>query len=150
MRKDGSPSGSSPVTVGSGGIAGGDEHVVPGPGPVPDRPAYLLLKAGEVLRPVRVRDVDWIEADGHFVRVSVSGEVLTVRQRLIAFEKVLDPLQFPRIHRSTIVNMERVLELRHWFGGDYQVMLKDGTELRLSRGFRPRLAAFTLPGSTAL
>jgi len=105
---------------------------------------YLLVKSAEVLRMVQVRDIDWIEAEGHHVRISVRGEVLTVRQRIRSLEQALDPVQFPRIHRSTIVNVERIRLLRHWFGGDYQVVLQDGTVLKLSRSYRDRLGAYSL------
>ena len=102
---------------------------------------YLLVKSAEVLRMLQVSDIDWIEAEGHHVRISVRGEVITVRQRLRSLEQALDPVQFPRIHRSTIVNVERIRLLRHWFGGDYQVVLRDGTVLKLSRSYRDRLDA---------
>jgi len=93
---------------------------------------------------LRVSEIDWIEADGHHVRIRALGEVITVRQRLRSFEEALDPVQFLRIHRSTIVNLDRVRELRHWFGGDYQVLLRDGAELRLSRNYRDRLDSYSL------
>jgi two-component system LytT family response regulator len=97
-----------------------------------------------VLRLLKPDQIDWLEADGHYVRIRADGEDLLVRERLRSFERELDPGQFIRIHRSTIVNVERVRELRHWFGGDYQVFLRDGTELRLSRSYRRRLTRFTL------
>jgi two-component system, LytTR family, response regulator len=105
---------------------------------------YLLVKSADVLRMVQVPDIDWIEAEGHHVRISVRGEVLTVRQRIRSLEQALDPVQFPRIHRSTIVNVERIRLLRHWFGGDYQVVLRDGTVLKLSRSYRERLGVYSL------
>jgi DNA-binding LytR/AlgR family response regulator len=105
---------------------------------------YLLVKSAEVLRMLQVSDIDWIEAEGHHVRISVRGEVITVRQRLRSLEQALDPVQFPRIHRSTIVNVERIRLLRHWFGGDYQVVLRDGTVLKLSRSYRDRLGLYSL------
>jgi two-component system LytT family response regulator len=105
---------------------------------------YLLVKSAEVLRMLQVSEIDWIEAEGHHVRICVRGEVITVRQRLRSLEQALDPVQFPRIHRSTIVNVERIRLLRHWFGGDYQVVLQDGTVLKLSRSYRDRLGAYSL------
>ncbi|HEY0036867.1 MAG TPA: LytTR family DNA-binding domain-containing protein [Longimicrobium sp.] len=102
------------------------------------------MRSGEALRVLRVSEIDWIEADGHHVRVRARGEAITVRQRLRRFEEVLDPVQFLRIHRSTIVNLDRVREFRHWFGGDFQVLLWDGTELRLSRNYRDRLRSLSL------
>jgi len=116
------------------------------------RRQHLLVRSADVLRVLRVSEIDWIEADGHHVRIRALGEVISVRQRLRSFEEALDPVQFLRIHRSTIVNLDRVRELRHWFGGDYQVLLRDGAELRLSRNYRDRLNGYSLedpPAGTA-
>lgn len=110
---------------------------------------YLLVKSADVLRMLQVSDIDWIEAEGHHVRISVRGEVLTVRQRIRDLEQALDPVQFPRIHRSTIVNVERIRLLRHWVGGDFQVVLSDGTVLKLSRSYRDRLGAYSLEDAEA-
>ena len=129
-------------------LAGGGAAGLSGPPcPSPDgghRLRYLLVKSAEVLRMVQVSEIDWIEAEGHHVRISVRGEVITVRQRIRSLEQALDPVQFPRIHRSTIVNVERIRLLRHWFGGDYHVVLGDGTILKLSRSYRDRLGAYSL------
>ncbi|HEY0036628.1 MAG TPA: LytTR family DNA-binding domain-containing protein [Longimicrobium sp.] len=105
---------------------------------------HLLVRSADVLRLLKVSEIEWIEADGHHVRIRVQGEIITVRERLGRFEEVLDPLQFLRIHRSTIVNLDRVREFRHWFGGDFQVLLRDGGELRLSRSYRDRLRSLSL------
>ncbi|HEX2076085.1 MAG TPA: LytTR family DNA-binding domain-containing protein [Longimicrobium sp.] len=110
---------------------------------------YLLVKSADVLRMLRVSEIDWIEAEGHHVRIRVRDEVITVRQRISSLEQALDPVQFPRIHRSTIVNVERIRELRHWFGGDYQVVLWDGTVLKLSRNYRDRLTTYSLEEAEA-
>lgn len=126
-------------------LAAGQHAGRPAPSPSGgERMRYLLVKNADVLRMVQVAEIDWIEAEGHHVRIRVRGEVLTVRQRIRSLEQALDPVQFPRIHRSTIVNVERVRELRHWFGGDYQVVLWDGTVLKLSRNYRDRLATYSL------
>ena len=105
-----------------------------------------------MLRMLRVSEIDWIEADGHHVRIRAQGEVITARHPLRSFEVALDPASFVRIHRSTIVNLDCVREMRHWFGGDYQVLLRGGAELRLSRNYRERLSGYTLedhPAGTA-
>jgi two-component system LytT family response regulator len=59
-----------------------------------------------------------------------------------AFEARLDPEKFLRIHRSTIVNIERIKEVQPWFKGEYVVTLRDGTELSLSRTYRDKLRQF--------
>jgi two-component system LytT family response regulator len=86
---------------------------------------------------VPVRDVDWIEAEGKYVRLHVREESYLVRDAIHAVEKRLDPRQFVRIHRSTIVNMRRVAEIRD----DSTVVLHDGTKLTMSRRFRSRVKA---------
>jgi two-component system LytT family response regulator len=62
-----------------------------------------------------------------------------VRDTMNNLETKLDPAQFLRIHRSTIVNIDHVKEMHMWFAGDYMVVLQDGTELKLSRGYREKM-----------
>ena len=69
----------------------------------------------------------------------VGKQKYLVRGTMTSMEEQLDPRRFLRIHRSTIVNLDRVKEVRPWFAGDCIVVLKDGTELRLSRRYRDRL-----------
>lgn len=86
-----------------------------------------------------VRDVDWIEAEKDHVRIHVGKLAHVIRETMKNLEGQLDPAQFVRIHRSTIVNLERVKELYPMFKGEYIVVLHDGTELKLSRGYRDHL-----------
>jgi two-component system, LytTR family, response regulator len=81
-------------------------------------------------------DVDWIEAVGSCVRVYAGGTRSMVRTTLAELEASLDPHRFFRIHRSAVVNLQRIRHLEHWSHGDYLVVLTDGTELRLSRSRR--------------
>ena len=62
-----------------------------------------------------------------------------VRQTLTAMEEQLDPAKFRRVHRSAIVNVERIAELRPLFSGEYSILLQDGTKLTLSRNYRDKL-----------
>ena len=87
---------------------------------------------------VRAEDVDWIEAAGNYARLRIGAEGHLLRETMNSLEKRLDPARFVRIHRSTIVNLDRVKELRHLVHGDYAVLLRDGTRLVLSRGYRKR------------
>ena len=66
----------------------------------------------------------------------VGAEVHVLRERLSRLHETLDPRIFARIHRSTIVNLLRIKEIQPWFSGDYVVILKNGTQLRMSRHFR--------------
>jgi two-component system LytT family response regulator len=86
-----------------------------------------------------VAEVDWIEAVGSCVRVYAGRTRVLVRATLAELETSLDPRRFFRIHRSAVVNLERVRHLEHWSHGDYLVVLTDGTELRLSRSRRRAL-----------
>jgi len=99
----------------------------------------LMVKVGGKVLFLRANEIDWIEAEGNYVRLHVGKQAYLVRETMSALEGRLDPRCFLRVHRSTIVNLDQVQELRPWFAGDYLIVLKDGTELRLSRGYRSKL-----------
>jgi two-component system LytT family response regulator len=86
-----------------------------------------------------VDDIDWVEAADNYVKVHAKGETHVVRQTLQRMEEWLSPKRFVRIHRSTIVNVGRIREIQPWFGGEYVVLLRDGTKVSTSRRYRPRL-----------
>jgi two-component system LytT family response regulator len=88
---------------------------------------------------VRADEVDWVEADGNHVRLHVGAATHSIREPIGALEQALRPDRFARIHRSTIVNVDRIRELQPWFAGDYLVILRDGTQLKLSRTYREQL-----------
>lgn len=104
--------------------------------PYPRR--FTVKTAGRVTF-VRVADIDWIEAAGNYARLHVGIERHVVRVTMSALERQLDPQQFARIHRSTIVNVDRIREIQPWFKGDHLVILLDGTKLSLTRKYRDRL-----------
>ena len=99
----------------------------------------IVVKEGDRIRFVRVDDVDWIEAADYYAKIHVAGETYMIRETLANLEAQLDPERFVRIHRSTIVNLDRVREMQPWFHGAFVVLLEDGTELRLSRSRREHL-----------
>jgi two-component system, LytTR family, response regulator len=105
----------------------------------PAHATRLLVKDGERMFFVPVERIDWLEAEGNYVRLHTGKEAHLVRGTLSGMEEQLDARRFTRIHRSTIVNVDRVKEVRPWFAGDYLVKLHDGAELRLSRRYRDRL-----------
>ena len=102
-------------------------------------PERLLIRAEGRIYFVRLQDIDWIEAAGNYLRLHVGKEQHLMRESLSALEKKLDPGRFVRIHRSSIVNLERVREMQPAFHGDYVVILQDGTELPVSRTCREKL-----------
>jgi two-component system LytT family response regulator len=99
----------------------------------------LLIKSGGRVLFLDTREVDWIQAEGNYVRVHAGAASHLLRRPLAKLAETLNPGRFVRIHRSTIVNLDRVRELRPWFHGDCVVVLRDGTELTLSRTFREQL-----------
>ena len=99
----------------------------------------FVIKSGGRVFFVRAEEIDWIEAAGNYVKLHVGKEAHLFRETMSALEARLHPDTFYRIHRSHIVNIERVKELQPWFNGEYVVLLKDGTQLTLSRGYREKL-----------
>jgi len=87
----------------------------------------------------KVSEIDWIEAADYYIKLHVGGKTHLLRESMTRLERRLDPQRFVRIHRSTMVNLERVRELRCPTQGEYRVCLTDGTELRLSRSRKERL-----------
>ena len=88
---------------------------------------------------VRADEIDWIEAAGNYVKLHVGAETHLLRETMNALEAQLRRRRFFRIHRSHIVNIERVKELQPWFNGEYVVFLRTGARLTLSRGYREKL-----------
>jgi two-component system LytT family response regulator len=101
----------------------------------------LLIREEGRVRVLAAAEVDWIEAARNTVRLHAGSMVHVLREPLAALERRLDPTRFARIHRSTVVNLERVSEILPWFSGDGIVVLRDGTRLRVSRSYRGELEA---------
>lgn len=101
----------------------------------------LVIKAGGRVTILGVRDIDWIEADGDYVKIHAGKVWHLLRETMKHLETQFDPARFVRIHRSTIVNVERIKELQPYFRGEYVVILHDGTSLKLSRGYKDHLEA---------
>ncbi|HLP25641.1 MAG TPA: LytTR family DNA-binding domain-containing protein, partial [Acidobacteriota bacterium] len=99
----------------------------------------ILLRSGGEIYFVRAEDIDWIEAEGDYMKFHAAGRVHMLRETMANLEERLDSRRFIRIHRSTIVNIDRVKKLSPSFAGEYAVILHDGTKLRLSRGYHDRL-----------
>ena len=99
----------------------------------------LLVKAAGRVLFLRVEEIDWIEAAGSYVRLHVGRDGHLLHEGMAALWARLDPARFARIHRSTIVNLDRVRELQPWFHGDAVAILRDGTKLQVSRTYRDAL-----------
>jgi two-component system LytT family response regulator len=124
-------------------VHGDDRHPAtarPSPAPPPAPYAtWLTVSAQNRTQFVPVGEVDWLEADGKYVRLHAGGRTHLIRGTLAAAAERLDPAHFVRIHRSTVVNVARIREVQPWMGGDHLAILRDGTKLRVSRTFRGAL-----------
>ncbi len=93
-------------------------------------PRQLAIKTGRSVNFVKCNELDWAEAEGKYVRLHMGKELLVLKMSISALEAELDPLQFVRIHRSTIINVDRVRRVQPWnHRRTYQVTLQDGTLL---------------------
>lgn len=107
----------------------------------------VAVRVGDRVYWVRTADIDWVTADGNYLRLRTGAGTPQSREHMIrrplsVLAAELDPRQFARIHRSTLVNIDRIKELRTIAEGEYQVVMVDGTRHKLSRSFRQNLPAF--------
>ena len=107
--------------------------------PQPARLERFLVKTGGRIVFVSADSVEWIEADDKYARLHTSSGSHLVRQTLGALASQLDSRKFLCIHRSAVVNVERVKELRPLFNGEHEVVLHGGARLTLSRTYRDKL-----------
>jgi two-component system LytT family response regulator len=99
----------------------------------------FVVRMGGRVYFLRAAKVDWLEAEGNYVVLHVGKEKHLIRDTMCRLEARLDPGQFVRIHRSTIVNFERIKELRSTLDGELMIVLEEGSKLAVSRGFRDGL-----------
>jgi two-component system, LytTR family, response regulator len=102
----------------------------------PDR--FIIRSGGRVVF-LKVEEIDWMRTVGNYVRLQVGRDSHLMRETMTGMEAKLDPDRFMRIHRSTIVNLDRVKEVQPWVKGEYVVIMRDGTRLMMSRRYRERL-----------
>jgi two-component system LytT family response regulator len=101
----------------------------------------LVVKSAGRVSFLKTREIDWIEAAGNYLKLHVGAEAHLIRQTMAVIEEQLDPAVFVRIHRSQMVNIDRIKEMHPLFNGEYEVVLRTGARLTLSRGYRERLQA---------
>jgi two-component system LytT family response regulator len=109
------------------------------------RPSYLerlAVKSGGKIIFLKTNEVQWIAAEGNYARLHAGKRSYLMRETMSNLESKLDPDRFIRIHRSTIVSTDAIAELEPLFQGDYVVVLRDGTRLTSSRGYRSNLQEF--------
>jgi len=102
----------------------------------------LVVRDGSKVSFVRPEEIDWIDAAGNYARLHVAGATHLLREPLKALEARLDPERFLRVHRSAIVNLERIASVEPYFHGEYVLTLRDGTRLTSSRTHSARLRTF--------
>jgi two-component system, LytTR family, response regulator len=107
--------------------------------PEPQKLDRLVVKSGGRVFFLRTDEIDWIEAAGNYVKLHLGDQSHLFRETMNNMEARLDGHRFMRIHRSRIVNTDRIKELQPWFNGEYVVVLQNGARLTLSRGYREKL-----------
>jgi len=113
------------------------EQVRPEPRPI-DR---MMVKSSGRITFLRVDEIDWIEAADNYVRVHAGKEGHLIRETMNHLEAQLDRRKFVRVHRSAIVNVDSIAEIRSLFHGDHSIRLRTGAEIPLGRSYRDRLEA---------
>ncbi|MGH8372320.1 MAG: LytR/AlgR family response regulator transcription factor [Gammaproteobacteria bacterium] len=96
----------------------------------------MSVHVGEHIRVITTAEIDWLRADGNYVHIHTGEATYLHRETLWHLQSMLDPARFLRVHRSVIVNVERVHEVHPLFNGGAELVLKDGTHLGLSRRYR--------------
>jgi two-component system LytT family response regulator len=104
----------------------------------PPGDALAIHDGGRILR-IRCEHILWIDAAGDYMCVHTADQTHVLRATMRALEQRLDPARFQRIHRSAIVNLERVAELRSHLNGEYFVTLDNGQTLKLSRSYKDKI-----------
>jgi two-component system LytT family response regulator len=99
----------------------------------------LVVKGSGTTRFIRVADIDWIEGAGVYANLHIAGKELLYRSTLNELAGHLDPMRFIRVHRSSIVNIDSILELQPISHGEFELVLKDGHRSRVSRTYRVQL-----------
>jgi two-component system LytT family response regulator len=102
----------------------------------PEYLEWLTIRKNERILMLRVEDIHWIEAQGNYVRLKFEDASHLLREKMDSLESKLNPKTFVRIHRSTIVNANRIKELQVWTPGEYRVLMQAGKTFTLSRGYR--------------
>jgi two-component system LytT family response regulator len=113
------------------------------------RPSHVSrfpVRANGEIYFVRAEDVDWIDAEGNYVALHSAGRRHLVRDTIKSLEGRLDPVKFVRVHRSAIINVDRLRKLQPYFHGEYVITIHDGTTLTSSRTYSDRLRALLEQG----
>jgi two-component system LytT family response regulator len=128
------------ASVTGAGQLDAEQLIASGVSGLPKRfPEILPIRLGRETVRLAVASIDWVDAAGDYMCVHAEGRTHVVRATMKQFEERLDPAEFQRIHRSTIVNLRRIRKLKPHTNGEYFLTLDGGHELKLSRSYRDRL-----------
>jgi two-component system LytT family response regulator len=111
----------------------------PGTTPSPKYFERMMVKTGDRMFLVKVKDVDWFEAQDYYIAIHTGKETHLIRKTMTQLEGELDPSQFIRIHRSTIVNINKVKTISAHFNNESVVLLEDDTKLKMSQAYKAKL-----------
>ena len=102
----------------------------------------MAIKDGSTTSFVPIRDIDWIDAAGDYMCVHVNGETHIMRTTMRDLESRLDSSVFQRVHRSTIVNVERIEKVSSHTNGEFYLTLSCGSSLKMSRSYKDKVKLF--------
>ena len=122
------------------------ERIAHRPQPPVRMDRFTIKSAGKVAF-LNASEVDWIEAADYYASLHVGPKTHLLRRSMNELESDLDPARFCRIHRSTIINLDRVREICFDSEAEYEVVLADGTKLRMSRRYKKELESRLKPAS---
>lgn len=102
----------------------------------------IMIKTSGRVYFIEFDEIDWIEADGNYVKIHTGEKSHMIRETMNHLEQKLDASKFSRIHRSAIVNIDKIKELQPWFHGDYTILLYSGKKLTMSRNYKELLQRY--------
>ena len=105
----------------------------------------IAIRQGERIRFLGIDEVEWILSQGNYIELHSGGKKFLLRETMSGIEKKLDPRQFLRIRRSTVIRVDHIKEIQPMFNGEFTVLMRDGTELATSRRYRKRLESLLKP-----
>lgn len=105
-------------------------------------PARLAIKDGDEIALVNIQDIDWIDAAGDYMCVHANQQTHIMRITMTELEKQLDPSVFQRVHRSTIVNLDRIVKVCNHMNGEYFLILSNGNSIKMSRSYKDKVKHF--------
>jgi len=100
----------------------------------------ILVKSSGKVFFLKFGEIDWVESAGNYVKLHIGSESHLLRETMSEMERKLGNEKFVRIHRTVIVNLDRIKELQPWFNGEYVVILNNGMKLTASRGYKKKLS----------